>query len=108
MATLKELVSPAYTILRATQPINPIFYKYYFRSDAFIKGQLSELTEGIRDGKSINMDGFWDIDVPYPAMEVQNEIAEKILAVDKWSIDIKEMHEAITQVRKGLLQQMFV
>lgn len=108
MATLKGLVSPAYTILRATQPINPIFYKYYFRSDAFIKGQLSELTEGIRDGKSINMDGFWDIDVPYPAMEVQNEIAEKILAVDKWSMDIKEMHEAITQVRKGLLQQMFV
>ena len=108
MATLKGIVSPAYTILRATKPINPIFYKYYFRSDAFIKGQLSELTEGIRDGKSINMDGFWDIDVPYPAKEVQDRIAEKILSVDKWSIDVKEMHEAITQVRKGLLQQMFV
>lgn len=108
MATMKGIVSPAYTILRANKPINPIFYKYYFRSDAFIKGQLSELTEGIRDGKSINMKGFWELDVPYPSKDVQDRIAEKILSVDKWSMDVKEMYDMIAQMKKGLLQQMFV
>ena len=108
MATMRGIVSPAYTILRANKPINPIFYKYYFRSDAFIKGQLSELTEGIRDGKSINMKGFWELDVPYPPKDIQDRIAEKILSVDKWSMDVKEMYEKISQIKKGLLQQMFV
>ena len=108
MATLRGIVSPAYTILRAKVPINPIFYKYYFRSSAFIKGKLSELTEGIRDGKSINMDGFWEIDVPYPDIKVQDKIAEQISNVDKWSIETKEMLDSIVQIKKGLLQQMFV
>ena len=108
MATLRGIVSPAYTILRATKPINPLFYKYYFRSDAFIKGKLSELTEGIRDGKSINMEGFWDIDVPYPPIEVQDKLAEQLATVDKWSLDSKELYDAVMQIKKGLLQKMFV
>lgn len=108
MATLKGIVSPAYTILRAKKPINPLFYKYYFRSDAFIKGKLSELTEGIRDGKSINKDGFWEIDVPYPSMEEQNKLAEQLANVDMWSLESKEIYDAVMQIKKGLLQQMFV
>lgn len=108
MATMRGIVSPAYTILRAKKTINPIFYKYYFRSNAFIKGKLSELTEGIRDGKSINMEGFWDIDVPYPSIETQNRIAEQLSNVDSWSLESKDIFDAITQIKKGLLQQMFV
>ena len=108
MATLRGIVSPAYTILRAKKPINPLFYKYYFRSAAFIQGKLSELTEGIRDGKSINMDGFWEIDVPYPPMEVQDRVAEQLKNVDSWSLESKDLLDAIMLVKKGLLQQMFV
>lgn len=108
MATQRGIVSPAYTILRAKKNINPLFYKYYFRSSAFIQGKLSELTEGIRDGKSINMDGFWEIDVPYPPIDVQNKISEQVANVDTWSLEAKELYEAIMLVKKGLLQQMFV
>lgn len=108
MATLRGIVSPAYTILRAKVTINPMFYKYYFRSDAFIIGKLSELIEGIRDGKSINKEGFWDIDVPYPPMEIQDKIANSIKAADNWVNAEKQKLEHIEMLKKGLLQQMFV
>ena len=107
LATMSGIVSPAYTILRARYPIEPLFYKQYFRSEAFISGKLSELTEGIRDGKSINMEGFWNIDVPYPSLEEQSLIANQMKNVDALLSLMNEKTTIVETLKKGLLQQLF-
>ena len=65
------VVSPAYTILRARNEIIPLFFYTFFRSYWFINSKLRISVEGIRDGKSINMNTFWHIKVPVPSIEEQ-------------------------------------
>lgn len=108
IATREGVVSPAYTILRNKVKIAPEFYRYYFRSSSFIIEKLTGITEGIRDGRSINMDDFWILEIPYPSIPEQKKIGEFMSLIDQQIQIEKDKLEAIKQVKKGLLQQMFV
>ena len=108
LANSVGIVSPAYTILRANRVISPSFYYAYFRSYWFISNKLRMAVEGIRDGKSINMNTFWNIAVPYPSLEEQSQIAEYLHAMDlRLSNATKEL-ESLIQIRNGLMQQLFI
>ena len=108
LANSVGIVSPAYTILRANKVISPSFYYAYFRSYWFISNKLRMAVEGIRDGKSINMNTFWNIAVPYPSLEEQSQIAEYLHAMDlRLSNAIQEL-ESLIQIRNGLMQQLFI
>ena len=76
------VVSPAYTILRARNEIIPLFFYTFFRSYWFINSKLRISVEGIRDGKSINMNTFWHIKVPVPSIEEQRHISALISSID--------------------------
>ena len=108
IATREGIVSPAYTIMRNKINIIPQFYRYYFRSSSFIVDKLTGITEGIRDGRSINMDDFWLLEIPYPSIQEQKKIGQFLTLVDKQIRIEKEKIEAIKLIKKGLLQQMFV
>ena len=108
IATREGIVSPAYTILRNKVEIVPGFYRYYFRSSSFIIEKLTGITEGIRDGRSINMDDFWILEIPYPSIPEQKKIGEFMSLIDQQIQIEKDKLEAIKNVKKGLLQQMFV
>lgn len=108
IATREGIVSPAYTIMRNKINITPQFYRYYFRSSSFIVDKLTGITEGIRDGRSINMDDFWLLEIPYPSIQEQKKIGQFLTLVDKQIQVEKEKLEAIKLIKKGLLQQMFV
>lgn len=108
IATREGIVSPAYTILRNKIDIVPEFYRYYFRSSSFIVEKLTGITEGIRDGRSINMDDFWLLEIPYPSIPEQRKIGKFMDLINKQIQVEKDKLEAIKQVKKGLLQQMFV
>lgn len=108
IATKEGIVSPAYTILRNKIELVPEFYRYYFRSSSFIAGKLTGITEGIRDGRSINMDDFWLLEIPYPSISEQKKIGQFMDLINKQIQIEKDKLEAIKQVKKGLLQQMFV
>ena len=108
LANSVGIVSPAYTILRANKVISPSFYYAYFRSYWFINNKLRMAVEGIRDGKSINMNTFWNITVPYPLLEEQSQIAEYLHAMDlRLSNAMREL-ESLVQIRNGLMQQLFI
>ena len=108
IANSEGIVSPAYTILRAKKEIVPMFYYAYFRSSWFINNKLRIAVEGIRDGKSINMDTFWNITVPYPSIEEQFHIAEYLRHLDaKISTEVAVLTR-LQSVRSGLMQQLFI
>lgn len=108
IATREGIVSPAYTILRNKVELVPEFYRYYFRSSSFILEKLRGITEGIRDGRSINMDDFWLLEIPYPSIPEQRKIGQFMDLINRQIQIEKDKLEAIKLVKKGLFQQMFV
>lgn len=69
------IVSPAYHVLRCAPSLEPRFYKYYFRSSRLIS-ELANITQGIRQGQSIDMDAFDNLLVPVPPRDEQRRIAD--------------------------------
>jgi type I restriction enzyme S subunit len=67
-------VSPAYTVLRATQPVCAGFWGYLLKSGGYIES-LQTMTDGIRDGKSISYQQFGQIGLPVPTLPEQSAIA---------------------------------
>ncbi|MFF8989289.1 restriction endonuclease subunit S [Streptomyces sp. NPDC014983] len=74
-STVRGLVSPAYTVLRAAPEAEPRFYKYYFRSSLLIS-QLANITQGIRQGQAIDMEAFQNLEIPLPPLAEQRRIAD--------------------------------
>ena len=108
LANSEGIVSPAYTILRSNKVISPGFYYVYFRSYWFISNKLRIAVEGIRDGKSINMNTFWNITVPYPSLEEQSQIAKYLHTIDLRLSNAMQELESLIQIRNGLMQQLFI
>ena len=103
----KGICSPAYVILRNTQPINKVFFKYYFKTDYYIQ-RLCEKLEGIRDGKMISYKYFSEIELPYPSITEQTAIANFLSALDEKISQTQQQIEKTEVWKKGLLQKMFV
>ncbi|WP_435125356.1 restriction endonuclease subunit S [Micromonospora tulbaghiae] len=74
-STVKGIVSPAYTVLRAVCDLEPRYYKHYFRSGLLIS-QLANITQGIRQGQAIDIEAFQNLLVPVPPLEEQRRIAD--------------------------------
>ncbi len=75
-SAVRGLVSPAYTVLRsASQQVNTRYFAHYFRSAPFIH-TLDELSQGIRQGRTIPYEGFANLRLPVPPLEEQRRIAD--------------------------------
>ena len=82
------LVSPAYTVLKATKPIDNNYYRAYFKTSDFIK-RLNGAVYGIRDGKQIGFEDFGDLAIHYPLLAEQQKIAEILSTCDR-VIELKQ------------------
>lgn len=82
------LVSPAYTVLKATQSIDDNYYRAYFKTADFIK-RLNGAVYGIRDGKQIGFEDFGNLAIHYPPLTEQQKIAEVLSTCDR-VIELKQ------------------
>ena len=82
------LVSPAYTVLKATRPISDNYYRAYFKTPDFIS-RLNGAVYGIRDGKQIGYEDFGELAVHYPPLTEQQKIAEILATCDR-VIELKQ------------------
>jgi type I restriction enzyme S subunit len=99
------IVSPAYTILKEIIPISKKFYKVYFKTETFIN-RLNTIIYGIRDGKQISFSDFATLNIPYPSIEEQNEIA---IILDKATEELNQYQQKLQTLqlqKKGLMQQL--
>lgn len=97
----RGLVSPAYTVLRAKQPICDDFYRHYFKSKDFIS-RLSVAVIGIRDGKQISYDDFAFLKLPAPSIEVQQKVAA-VLNDAEHEIELLTNHLEMLKAEKRAL-----
>ncbi|NMN36090.1 restriction endonuclease subunit S [Pedobacter sp. SG918] len=106
-SSYKGICSPAYIILRAKTDIDNRFYKYYLKTEKYIKS-LNEKLEGIRDGKMISYKYFSDISLPYPSLTEQNKISD-IFSLFEKKIELeKQLLLKYESQKKHLLQNLFI
>lgn len=107
IATTTGIISPAYHTFHG-ENVNSDFYYAYFRSRKFIDVDLRRHVYGIRDGRSIDINGMKTILIPYTSQEEQKQIAGYLNSLD----DLIELYrtrvEKLKNIKAACLQGMFV
>ena len=75
------IISPAYHTLHGDS-VDSRFYYPYFRSYDFINRKLVAHVYGIRDGRSIDIEGMKNIEIPYTSYEEQKKIGDYLDNLD--------------------------
>ena len=107
MANSCGIVSPAYHIFHG-EKIDSRFYYPFFRSKYFIAVLLKPHVYGIRDGKSIDVEGMKSITIPYPSLEEQTRIGQYFEQLDHLITLHQRKLETLKKLKKAMLQKMFI
>ena len=107
-ANINGICSPAYTILRSrNNTLSHSFLRNFFISKKFIN-TLRLVTYGIRDGKSINVEEFLNLEVSIPNSAEQNRIVDAITSMEsKLKFEI-ELLILSNRQKQYLLTKMFI
>ena len=108
-STIEGIASPAYTVFefRDKERHYDFFWRYIFSSRHFIH-RLREITYGIRDGRSINVNEFWEMKFSFPSFDEQHRIGTFFQTLDRL-IDIRQKKLAkLQKLKKAMLAKMFV
>ncbi|WP_373249566.1 restriction endonuclease subunit S [Mediterraneibacter gnavus] len=100
------LISPAYHTFHGDN-VDSRFYYPYFRSHEFIKHKLVPHVYGIRDGRSIDIDGMKTIEIPWTSYEEQKKIGDYIESLDHLITLHQRKCEETKTLKKYMLQKMF-
>lgn len=102
------IVSPAYTIIVPEDGVNAEFFMVLFKTYEALK-QFTIYSQGMTsDQWNLKFDIFADLEFDVPCSEEQAIIVAFFKLLDKQIQIEKDKLDAIKQVKKGLLQQMFV
>ena len=105
-ANTDGIVSPAYHMFHGDNT-DTRFYYPFFRSKRFIDSLLKPHVYGIRDGKSIDIEGMKTIIIPVPSYEEQRRIGDFIESMDNLITLHQRKLDNLKNIKKVFLQQMF-
>ena len=100
------LISPAYHTFHGDN-VDSRFYYPYFRSYEFIKHKLVPHVYGIRDGRSIDIDGMKTIEIPWTSYGEQKKIGDYIESLDHLITLHQRKCDETKTLKKYMLQKMF-
>ena len=100
------IISPAYHTMHGDN-VDSRFYYPYFRSYDFINRKLVAHVYGIRDGRSIDIDGMKSIEIPYTSYEEQKTIGDYLDSLDHLITLHQRKCDETKQLKKFMLQKMF-
>ena len=100
------IISPAYFTFHGNDTDSRFYYPF-FRSRHFIDVLLKPHVYGIRDGKSIDIDGMKTIQIPVPPYPEQKKIGEYIESLDKLMLVHQREIDRLVCVRKAMIEKMF-
>ena len=101
------IISPAYHTFHS-DVADSRFYYPYFRSHEFIKHKLVPHVYGIRDGRSIDIDGMKTIAIPYTSIEEQRKIGDYMDSLDNLITLHQHKCNELQKIKRFMLQKMFV
>lgn len=103
-------VSTLYLCFSTNNNVNDNFLLWYFESGKWHKYAQTVCAEGARNHGLLNISAndFFDLPVIFPALPEQQKIADCLSSIDEVIQKEKEELEKWQELKKGLLQQMFV
>ena len=107
MATNTGIISPAYHTFHG-ENTDSRFYYSYFRSKKFIDIDLKPHVYGIRDGRSIDIEGMKTVKIPFTSYEEQKTIGMFIKRLDHLITLHQRKLEKLKIIKKSFLEKMFV
>ena len=107
MATNIGIISPAYHTFHG-ENTDSRFYYSYFRSKKFIDIDLKPHVYGIRDGRSIDVEGMKTVKIPFTSYEEQKAIGMFIKHFDHLITLHQRKLEKLKIIKKSFLEKMFV
>lgn len=107
VANSQGIVSPAYHIFHGTETDSRFYYPF-FRSQYFINVLLKPYVYGIRDGKSIDIEGMKEILIPYPCYKEQKAMGEYFSNLDHLITLHQNKCDELKKLKKFMLQNMFI
>lgn len=106
-ATTSGIISPAYHTFHG-EGTDSRFYYCYFRSERFINHDLKPHVYGIRDGRSIDIEGMKTINIPWTKVEEQKAIGNYIDCLDNLLTLHQCKLEKLQNLKKAMLEKMFI
>lgn len=106
-ASSQGIISPAYHTFHG-EGIDARFYYAYFRSAVFIRHDLKPHVYGIRDGRSIDIEGMKSILIPYTSYEEQKKIGDCISLLDQLIMLCQRKLEKLQSMKQAMLSEMFI
>ena len=100
------IISPAYHTFHGENTDCRFFYPF-FRSRQFIDVLLKPHVYGIRDGKSIDIEGMKSILIPLPTYDEQRKIGNYIETLDHLITLHQRKCDETKKLKKYMLQKMF-
>ena len=102
------VVSPAYRVFYATKQIVEKYYKYLFKSVAFIQ-KICSYTTSFRDGKTISFESFANLLIPLPPLPEQQRIADYLdkqcSIMDKLAEILQQQIEKLKEYKQSVITE---
>ena len=106
-ASSQGIISPAYHTFHG-EDVDSRFYYAYFRSKNFINKDLKPHVYGIRDGRSIDIEGMKTIRIPWASYPEQKSIGDFLTHLDILITLHQRKLEKLQNIKKSCLEKMFV
>ena len=100
------IISPAYHTFHGDNTDSRFFYPF-FRSRRFIDVLLKPHVYGIRDGKSIDIEGMKTIMIPVPSYDEQKRMGEFFESIDNLITLHQRKCDEAKELKSFMLQKMF-
>ena len=99
-------IRSSYVVLRPSSEVDVEFFSYLFKSQAYIEA-IQSTADFIRDGQDLNFDNFCAVDLPFPPVKEQKEIAtglkEDIENIDSTMARARRQIELMEEYRTRLI-----
>lgn len=100
------ICSSAYVVLRRRLEGADEYFKHYLKTDAFIQ-LLTKNLEGLRDGKMVSYRQFSELQIPVPALDEQQKIADCLNSLEDLMAAQDRKVQALKAQKNGLMLLLF-
>ena len=104
---IEGIVSPAYTVCKTKEGIDPLFHYYLFKTNQMISIFHQHSQGLVNDTLNLKYEAFSKIKYLLPSLPEQQKIAECLSSVDDLIREEADQLQTIKDHKKGLMQQLF-
>ena len=102
------IFSPIYVTFEVNTTVNPKYIKYYTTRNNFINAVRKYEQGTVYERMAVSPEDFLKFNIKLPSLDIQNKIVNNIELIDKKILCETQKLDKLSELKKGLMQNMFV